>query len=93
MELARSALQLEAENSLTVPKPVKWDGTSQEWQEVRCFFRGLRWVEDPDCVTSVCELVVLFHHQGRSFGDDPQLDTSFPQQHSSLGTLDVLKTS
>lgn len=66
---------------LQLDVPPKWDGTNADWAEVCAFFRELRWIEGSAEVTSLCELAVLFHQQGRSFAGDPQLATYFDLHH------------
>lgn len=60
-----------------VPQPAKWIGTPSDWQTVCRFLRSLRWKSDPDAITSISELTVLFHQNGWTFEGDPQLTTYF----------------
>ncbi|CAK9069176.1 unnamed protein product [Durusdinium trenchii] len=75
-----------------VSQPVKWTGSLREWQAICCFLRGLRWQESLDSVTSLCELTVLFHQQGRCLDGDPQPATYFEYRKKIRCAVNLLAT-
>ena len=64
-------------------QPSKWTGSLSDWNSACGFLRSLRWKLDPEAITSISELTVLFQQQGWKFESDPQLVTYF-DIHASL---------